>query len=163
MLPHVIIPKCTNTQMFTTTLIGASFSMCVYINTQTHTNTNTHTHTHTHTQTNTHTNTHTHTLTQTHTHYNHKNNNGAGGSISDTSRSLLTLGASFSMCGAGGSISGHRYVSSSSPYDMHVSSSIHYWHRCRDTATAIRHIWDRRTWVWTNMPHWTGTNLYQIV
>jgi hypothetical protein len=23
------------------------------------------------------------------------------------------------------------------------------------TATAIRHIWDRRTWVWTNIPFWT--------
>ena len=28
--------------------------------------------------------------------------------------------------------------------------------RYRVTTTAIRHIWDRRTWVWTNMPHWTG-------
>ena len=23
------------------------------------------------------------------------------------------------------------------------------------TTTAIRHIWDRRTWVWTNIPYWT--------
>lgn len=27
--------------------------------------------------------------------------------------------------------------------------------RYRITTTAIRHIWDRRTWIWTNMPHWT--------
>jgi len=27
------------------------------------------------------------------------------------------------------------------------------------TTTAIRHIWDRRTWVWTNLPHWTPAEL----
>jgi hypothetical protein len=27
------------------------------------------------------------------------------------------------------------------------------------TTTAIRHIWDRRTWVWTNMPHWTEAEM----
>jgi hypothetical protein len=27
------------------------------------------------------------------------------------------------------------------------------------TPTAIRHIWDRRTWVWTNIPYWTQEEL----
>jgi len=27
------------------------------------------------------------------------------------------------------------------------------------TTTAIRHIWDRRTWVWTNIPYWTPAEL----
>lgn len=27
------------------------------------------------------------------------------------------------------------------------------------TTTAIRHIWDRRTWVWTNLPYWTKAEL----
>ena len=27
------------------------------------------------------------------------------------------------------------------------------------TTTAIRHIWDRRTWVWTNMPQWTEAEM----
>jgi hypothetical protein len=27
------------------------------------------------------------------------------------------------------------------------------------TTTAIRHIWDRRTWVWTNIPYWTKEEL----
>lgn len=31
--------------------------------------------------------------------------------------------------------------------------------RYRITTTAIRHIWDRRTWIWTNMPHWTQAEM----
>ena len=27
------------------------------------------------------------------------------------------------------------------------------------TTTAIRHIWDRRTWVWTNIPYWTKAEM----
>ena len=27
------------------------------------------------------------------------------------------------------------------------------------TTTAIRHIWDRRTWVWTNIPYWTEAEM----
>jgi len=27
------------------------------------------------------------------------------------------------------------------------------------TTTAIRHIWDRRTWVWTTLPHWTKVEM----
>jgi hypothetical protein len=27
------------------------------------------------------------------------------------------------------------------------------------TTTAIRHIWDRRTWVWTTMPFWTKSEM----
>jgi hypothetical protein len=27
------------------------------------------------------------------------------------------------------------------------------------TATAIRHIWDRRTWVWTTMPFWSEAEM----
>jgi hypothetical protein len=29
------------------------------------------------------------------------------------------------------------------------------------TTTAIRHIWDRRTWVWTNIPYWTKAEMAQ--
>lgn len=31
--------------------------------------------------------------------------------------------------------------------------------RYRVTTTAIRHIWDRKTWVWTNIPHWTEAEM----
>jgi len=27
------------------------------------------------------------------------------------------------------------------------------------TTTAIRHIWNRRTWVWTTLPHWTKVEM----
>ena len=27
------------------------------------------------------------------------------------------------------------------------------------TPTAIRHIWDRRTWVWTTLPYWTAEDM----
>jgi len=27
------------------------------------------------------------------------------------------------------------------------------------SSTAIRHIWERRTWIWTNLPFWTPTEL----
>jgi hypothetical protein len=31
--------------------------------------------------------------------------------------------------------------------------------RYRVTTTAIRHIWDRKTWVWTNLPYWTEAEM----
>jgi hypothetical protein len=35
--------------------------------------------------------------------------------------------------------------------------------RYQVTTTSIRHIWDRRTWLWTSMPYWTEEDTAQAL